>query len=78
MVGDGGLMPLEGKKDSRCYVCGPVKRRRRLFAARPEIRIDGSEATLLAEADATMCLIGPESRSSGLFIYQEDSKIVNI
>jgi acyl-CoA thioesterase FadM len=35
-----------------------VKRRRRLFEARAEIRIDGSEATLLAEADATMCLIG--------------------
>jgi uncharacterized protein (TIGR00369 family) len=39
-----------------------VKRRRRLFAARAEIRIDGAEATLLAETDATMCLIGPEGR----------------
>ena len=55
-----------------------VKRRRRLSAARAEIRIDGSEATLLAEADATMCLIGPEGRSTGRFICEEDSKIVSV
>lgn len=34
-----------------------VKRRRRLFDAHAEIRTDGPEDTLLAEADATMCLI---------------------
>lgn len=34
-----------------------VKQRRRLFDAHAEIRIDGPENTLLAEADATMCLI---------------------
>ena len=55
-----------------------VKRRRRLFAARAEIRIDGSDATLLAEANASMCLIWPEGQSSGRFICQEDSKIVSI
>ena len=55
-----------------------VKRRRRLSAARAEIRIDGSEATLLTEADAAMCLIWTEGRSSDRFIYQEDSKIVSI
>ena len=55
-----------------------VKRRRRLSAARAEIRIDGSGATLLAEADAAMCLIWTEGRSSDRFIYQEDSKIVSI
>ena len=67
-------MPPEGKKDSKCYIpVGAklivkgwvVKRRRRLFAARAEIRMDGSEANLPAEAEATMCLIGPEGRSSG-------------
>jgi len=35
-----------------------VKQRRRLFETHAEIRIDGSDATLLAQADATMCLIG--------------------
>ncbi|SPF54074.1 hypothetical protein SBA4_6070010 [Candidatus Sulfopaludibacter sp. SbA4] len=35
-----------------------VKQRRRLFEAHAEIRVDGPEATLLAQADATMCLIG--------------------
>jgi len=87
MVGDGGLMPPEGKKDSKCYIpVGAklivkgwvVKRRRRLFAARAEIRIDGSEATLLAEADATMFLIGPEDRRTGRFICQEDLKSVSV
>ena len=39
-----------------------VRQRRRLFDARAEIRSDGPENTLLAEADATMCLI---DRSSG-------------
>jgi acyl-CoA thioesterase FadM len=34
-----------------------VKQRRRLFDAHAEIRIDGPENMLLAEADATMCLI---------------------
>ena len=34
-----------------------VKQRGRLFKAHAEIRLDGSEATLLAQADATMCLI---------------------
>ena len=55
-----------------------VKRRGRLTAARAEIRIDGSEATLLTEADAAMCLIWTEGRSSDRLIYQEDSKIVSI
>jgi acyl-coenzyme A thioesterase PaaI-like protein len=32
-----------------------VKQRRRLFQAHAEIRIDGSDATLLAQAGATMC-----------------------
>lgn len=35
-----------------------VKQRRKLFDAHAEIRVDGEENTLLAEADATMCLIG--------------------
>lgn len=38
-----------------------VKRRRRLFEAHAEIRIDDPENTLLAEADATMCLIAGTS-----------------
>jgi hypothetical protein len=35
-----------------------VKQRRRLFDAHAEIRTDSSDAVLLAQADATMCLIG--------------------
>ena len=35
-----------------------VKQRRRLFDAHAEVRLDNPENTLLAEADATMCMIG--------------------
>jgi uncharacterized protein (TIGR00369 family) len=59
-----------------------VKRQRRLFVARAEIRIDGSEATLLAEADAAMYLIGRKvevaADSSNSNSNQEDSKIVSV
>jgi acyl-coenzyme A thioesterase PaaI-like protein len=55
-----------------------VKRRRRLFAAPAGTHIYGSEATLLAEASATMCPIWREGRSSDRFVYQEDSKNVSI
>jgi hypothetical protein len=34
-----------------------VKQRRRPFEAHAEIRVDGAEAALLAQAGATMCLI---------------------
>ena len=38
-----------------------VKRRRRIFEARAEIRIDGSGDTLLAEAAAIMFAVGSKS-----------------
>lgn len=34
-----------------------VKQRRRLFDAHAEVRVDGSEDTLLAECDAIMCVV---------------------
>jgi hypothetical protein len=69
-------MPLEGKKDSRCYVCGPDNPLglRAPFSQNGE---QGSQAryALSMRDGAESCTA---VRSSGQFIYQEDSKIVNI
>jgi hypothetical protein len=54
-----------------------MKQRRRVFESRAQIRIDGSKNTLLAEADATMCLIGHGVQVAAEPPGQEDSKIVS-
>jgi acyl-CoA thioesterase FadM len=42
-----------------------VRRRRRLFAAHAEVRMEGAESTLLAETIATMYRIGSSEEKSG-------------